>query len=454
MQRLTLVLAAAVALMFGQASHAFAADAKAAVPPPISKDQITTGMKEAPAIVQAVGAPCTLTSAAYLGPAPQKDAQGKAYTSKVYEVACQEGLGYILMTKAPGEKPQVYDCVMTKTSSVKCNLPANANPDPGLQKTVTAAGLDCTVNNARYVGSMGAQGLNLYEVGCTRGVAYVIEAPAVGSSAKSVTMSCIQAEAAKMDCQFMPKEARISYIANLAVSAPNAKDCKVNQVRFVGATQGVDYYELGCDAGKPGLMIEIGAGDKLVKDLSCAQADGIAGGCQFPTVNTAETAENGTYTKLANAAGLPCTVDKYRFLAIDPTTKAEMVELSCSNRPAGAVAYFSPGAGVKTRIYDCLRASGRGITCKLSTLNQVYPGLTQALVSKGKTTCQVSNARVIGTAGDSEFVEAACSDGLPGWVVEYDANSPDVKSVIACGAAKGIGGGCTLPGNVLQAAKK
>ena len=454
MQRLTFVLAAAVALLFSQAPQALAgAPAAPAGPPPISKAQIDTGMKEAPPLVQQAGIPCTLATAAYLGAAQQKDAAGKAFQSKVYETACQEGMGYILMTRAAPEKPQAFDCVMAK-AQVKCTLPANANPEAALQKTLAPIGIECTINNARYFGTSAASGVNIYEIGCAQGVGYMLSTPAPGSSAKTSAMSCIKAETAKMDCQFTPAEARVAHVSQIAAAAPNAKDCQVSQARWVTGdpTKGSDYYELGCAGGKPGFMIEVSAADKLVRGLGCAQAQGIAGGCTFTDVNTAATAENATYTKLATAAGMPCTVTQYRALGVDPASKAEVVEIACSNRPASAIAYFPVDAGGKAKFYDCVRATTRGLSCKLSTLDKAYPGLTQALVSKGKTTCTVSGARAIGTAETSEFIETACSDGLPGWVIEFDANSDAVKNTIACTAAKQIGGGCTLPTNVASAA--
>jgi len=56
----------------------------------------------------------------------------------------------------------------------------------------------------------------------------------------------------------------------------------------------------------------------------------------------------------------------------------------------------------------------------------------------------------VGTTGDGRgFNEVACSDGLPGFMIEYGPR-PEVKpkTTIACGSAGGIAGGCRLPGNI------
>jgi hypothetical protein len=312
MQRFAIMVAAAAALIFAQAPQALAGAAAAAAPkppPPITKQQTDQGMKEAPPLAQAAGAPCTIQTAAFLGTATQAGADGKPVQLKIYELACSEGLGYVIMAK-PNEKPQAYDCVAIKGSgSMTCNLPANANPAAGLQKFVTAAGATCTINNARYLGSSPASGINRYEIGCSEGTGYVLDTPLSGSSAKPAVMSCLKAESGQMDCQYTPKAQRVSHIATVAAAAPNAKDCTAAQARWVTSDtgKGTDYYEIGCEGGKPGYMVEIStAGEKFVRALGCAQATGIAGGCNFTDVNTAATSENGTYTTVATAADGKC----------------------------------------------------------------------------------------------------------------------------------------------------
>jgi hypothetical protein len=107
-------------------------------------------------------------------------------------------------------------------------------------------------------------------------------------------------------------------------------------------------------------------------------------------------------------------------------------------------------AGVKPQILDCVRSQLSGYRCSYSKQELAYPKLTSSLKSLGKSTCTVSNVNMIGRADTSEFLEVACSDGLPGWVIEYTAGVEAPKSVLSCTQAKGIGGGCKLPGNTLK----
>ena len=75
--------------------------------------------------------------------------------------------------------------------------------------------------------------------------------------------------------------------------------------------------------------------------------------------------------------------------------------------------------------------------------------LTAELRALGKMECTVSNSRVVGVTTDKHgYIEVACSDGLPGYMIEYAMDPMKATSTITCFEAKGIAGGCTLPGNV------
>jgi len=83
----------------------------------------------------------------------------------------------------------------------------------------------------------------------------------------------------------------------------------------------------------------------------------------------------------------------------------------------------------------------------LTDSSSLYPKYTQALASKGKKSCNVSSAHWLGaTAAGDNFIEAGCSDGLPGWVISMSPSGA-VKDLLTCGQAKSAGVACTLPGN-------
>ena len=78
--------------------------------------------------------------------------------------------------------------------------------------------------------------------------------------------------------------------------------------------------------------------------------------------------------------------------------------------------------------------------------------LETQLQAKGKPSCQVSGARPFGrTTSGEDLVEVACSDGGPGWVLQYPAtggSNPNTLLNCAQAAQMGGGGGCQLPTNM------
>jgi hypothetical protein len=127
-----------------------------------------------------------------------------------------------------------------------------------------------------------------------------------------------------------------------------------------------------------------------------------------------------------------------------------VVELQCSNRPDGGIGIF-PARGTP-RVLDCVRSLTEGYKCSFSPESAAYPRLYAQLQAKGKPSCQVSGARPFGrtTAGE-DLVEVACSDGGPGWVLQYPTTGGSTPSTLLnCAQAAQMGGGkgCQLPTNM------
>jgi len=177
--------------------------------------------------------------------------------------------------------------------------------------------------------------------------------------------------------------------------------------------------------------------------INCANA---GEACKLTDATKAQSAETGTYTRLAKASGFPCDVSEYRYIGVD-SAKNEVVELKCSNRADGGFGFF-PSDNSPGKVIDCVQIEAIQQSCKLTDPAAVFAKYTDALASKGRTTCKVSSARGMGkTASGDTFVETGCSDGLPGWVVSLTP-AGQVNELLTCGQAKSAGVTCTLPGNV------
>jgi hypothetical protein len=430
------IAATLAALTFAAPMAAFAADK----PTPYTKEQLAQGKKEAPAVLAASGATCTLTNAAFVGQGTAKDENKKDVKQTVYEVSCQEGLGYGLVAPA-GQTPKAFDCVaLIGNPSLVCKLPENAEPKKGLQPLVNASGAQCTLSDARYLGSK-PTGEAYYEIGCGAEPGFLLET-AKGQTPKIIGCDLVSgAMACKFTTQAMLDAANNAKAG--ALLAKSGQTCQMTASRAFGQLQNGDFaYEVACQGDK-GFVLEANTKGDYVKTINCANA---GGACKLTDATKAETAETGTYTKLAKASGFQCDVAKYRFIGTDKSD-SEVVELQCANRPDGVIAMFPADNKPTAKFMDCVQAGAIQQSCKLTDAAALYPKYTQTLAAKGKKTCTVSNARGLAmTADGATYVETACSDGLPGWVIAINANG-STGELLSCGQAKGAGLACTLPGN-------
>ncbi len=410
----------------------------------IEKAQHDQGIKEVPAVVAAAGVPCTFTDGYFGGAGDSKDADGKAIKVKIYEAACKEGLGYMIVVPAAGPAKH-YDCVsLIDAPGLKCRLPANLDAKVQLAPIIAKTGRTCTLANARGLGATAA-GEAFYEVACQGAVGFVLKTTANGPEA----IDCARTVGTNLECKFTSKDqlAAQQKATLQALMARSSKPCEITGSRTLGAdATGNTYYEVAC--GASGYVLEADKTGAFMRTIDCANAGTFAGGCKLTDAVAAESQEAGTYTKLATTAGFNCQVSKYRFIGT-VNKNDELVELACSNRADGAFAIFPDAKNTPATFYDCVRAGAVGQECKLSSPAVVYDKYTAALAAKGKNTCKVSNATWIGqsNATNTDFVEAACADGLPGWVLEM-TKAGQAKTILSCGEAKASGIVCKLPGNV------
>lgn len=450
MRFLAVGLAAAIAIAGLSPATAFAAKKEPAAAGPDAKSK-AKGMAEAPALIQQTGNACTVSDATYVGASKAKDEKGKEVTTNVYEVACSGALGYLVLAKE-GSTPDAYNCLKMATNAAKtggklvCSLPENADFNKPMQDYATKSGATCTVNKARWIGTVSESKVDQYEVGCAEGGAYIVVVPGPGSTKTLVSESCLIASRVGIACEYQPKEAIVAQIKAMAAPA-NKTSCEVNDATYVGEspTNKHVFYEIGCVDGKSGYVLETEATGKYVNAIPCAAATSFAGGCKLTTVSaTGDTSDSATYAKLAKGIGYDCAVTSYRSFGVDSGTGREVVELVCSNNPAGAIVYLPTGAaGQKGEWVNCARAEGRNFKCGLNKMEGTYSLLTTELKSDGKD-CPVNGARGMGSTAEGEdFVEVTCATG-GGLVVKFAPGSDKVSEVLACVQAKGIGGGCKL----------
>ena len=445
--------AAAVATaLCGQ--QGLAADA----PPPKMDAKIhDQSMKDAPALVQQSGVDCTMSDAYLLG-ANDVKVGGKTVKTSFYEVACGSALGHIIKN-VPGAPPEaIADCLALRNGAEKaiaaggkagatCSmLPGNADPKQGLAPYLAKANAPCpAITNAVWNGSSPTDKINVYEVACSDGVGYSLEVPMSGSTKPLLAIDCSKG----VDCTLTSKEQIAARIIKLSAGAATLSKkplCEPAQARWVGAsaTSGSDFYEIGCKTGTDGYMFELAKTGAFKAVIPCAQATRLGNGCSFTNVASGQTAELGTYQKLAQQIKDPCTVTKYQSYGAEDGGQREVVELACSDAPTGGYAVVPTGAGQSGEYFNCVRAEGRGYSCHLTPKEATYSKIAGEIAARGKTTCTVNGGRAIGKDDKgNDYIEVSCS-GAPGLVLTYSKLPEEtLTSALPCAQAP-IANACKL----------
>ncbi len=448
MKRFAIGLTAALAVAVLIPAAVISAPKEEKGKPAIDAKAREAGMKEAPAVIQASGAGCTVSDARFIG-------EDKKAGAKYYEVACSEGEGFAVIAKKD-VAPQVYSCLESsqpgpdgKVGGLACILPGNANPGAGLAAYVKKGGANCDIENTRAIGS-GAKN-SYFEVACKGGAGYIIQTVAPLNINGEVTVnSCLlYEEGGNVSCKLTNRQTQLAVVDTLTPAAAAAgTKCDIKDKRYVLSTKSDNYFEVSCQDGKGYMYQQTAATGAFARAIPCAQAGFVGGGCTMTDAVAAQTEQAGFYSKLSAKAGFPCDVEKYGMLpSNDP--KKEIVELKCKGSDVGAIAVFTATGGT---VYDCVTAELNGFRCSFTKKDTQYARLTKDLVGFNKASCTVSDARIIGATDTEGFVEVACSDGLPGWVLGYPTNvaKPAAKEFLSCVQAKGIGGGCKLPTNKVK----
>jgi hypothetical protein len=219
--------------------------------------------------------PCSLTDARNAG-----GGHGPTGPVTVYEVACSEGLGYIIFAPdRAGPTSQAQNCVISaepvngKPSFWTCRLPGNANPSAGLTSIVARSGHTCDVEKAHYLGS--TRDKDIYEVLCKSGSDDVLEVAKSGRDA--MLAPCIAfGRSSQIKCILSTPEESAAVLQRLVKSSGHA--CSLIGERYLGsAASRSDFYEVACNEGY-GYMIELDHAGKVTL-TDCKWASNIGSGC-------------------------------------------------------------------------------------------------------------------------------------------------------------------------------
>ncbi|MGV8929721.1 MAG: hypothetical protein ACOH1E_08205 [Brevundimonas sp.] len=238
----------------------------------------------AQAVAVAAGISCQVTEATN----PGVDADDQ----KIYEAACSEGPGYILLAATP---PQTFNCLELAGTAVttrrrdpaadvgqQCVMPVNQNGLAVIGGWARAAGVACTIDEAVAIGKSNAGNL-VYEIGCAGADGYWLEQVDTGWQIKD----CLQMASSGGECFFTTaQEQADGFEPKLADT--DAAACDVAQVALMGSNANGRFYEAKCVADGEGYIVRLDTEGVTQQVYPCATAQHIGGGCKLTPAPTEE----------------------------------------------------------------------------------------------------------------------------------------------------------------------
>ena len=418
--------------------------AMSAPKPTFTEAQRKQGMTEAPPLVQGAGLPCAVSDARFIGKSPE-DKKAGTPAQTYYEVACAPGQVGFLVVATPGKPTASYTCVEANTPSAPgkpaaapCLLPGNDKPEVAIAQALTKANVPCTPTGIRGIGQSKE---NTYmEIACEGPVGYLLIGSAPFDTTKKIeAQNCLNFDDRNDNntCRLSDKAARLAIVDRL--NSDSKTGCAIKDRKFAAAlADGSNYYEVACQDGK-GYFYKTTAARAFVDATECGKAQALFGGCTLTDARQAINEQAGLYTSLAKKAGSACEVSTYA--PFPANGRDDVIEMTCKDGSRNVGIFKADGKG---EVIDCGKAEVVGYRCGATRGPTYYNGLTADLVKFDRKECKVSNSRLLGKTDKGTFyIEVACSDGLPGYVIEYKPDPVTPLAAVACRLA----GGCQLPGN-------
>ncbi|HZF14940.1 MAG TPA: hypothetical protein VE046_03260 [Steroidobacteraceae bacterium] len=239
-------------------------------------------------LLKAMQLPCEVVDAEPVGRGKTK-INGKVSDVRIYEVACGNGLGYIVVSQGDAE-PYAISCFSAdatyaletaagRKSDMFCQLPANKDVKVMAASVMSAAGTKCAVQRLQWFGRSAQSHTEYSEVVCDGGGGYLLRTAQAGSDQPPTVMSCQDAAQNGIKCRLTDAGPVVKPVTldtlKEALAAGGVK-CSATQTRLVGQESKRKRYvvEFQCPEYPKGLVAFIPTGDNTNKleTLSCADA--------------------------------------------------------------------------------------------------------------------------------------------------------------------------------------
>lgn len=298
-----------------------------------------------------------------------RDARGIGHTDDgketVFEVACQDGSGYILHTSFPlsASKPaHVENCLAVSLANLgqacTLSLADAAAVSASFIALVAQSGTNCQVKDRRFVGMAQEDNSFVYEAACQDGKGYLIFQSDKGGLVKTTNCATVTT------CTFSdPREAEIEK-AQLYSKRAQTSGFACDVLKFVRyqANSPGEVIELQCSNREDGAIAIFPASETdPARMYDCAHAELVGFRCQY---TRAEAAYPNLTNDLHNLGKGGCVVSNSR---IAGKTREDLgyIEVACADGKRGfMVGYVLPAMTPKEAI-PCELAKYLGGGCTL-----------------------------------------------------------------------------------------
>ena len=235
--------------------------------------------EESAKLANAIELKCEITDAEPVGRG-KTEVDGKSAALRIYEIACSNGLGYMVVSRGD-DAPYAISCFAADTthaaklaqgpkSDMYCQLPATKDVKAMAASLMSAAGTTCAVRNLKWFGRSTATQTEYSEVVCDDGKGYLLRTAQAGSSEQTSVMSCQDAAKKGLKCHLTdagPVAEPVTLETFKDALAKNGVKCSVAQIRLVGQESTRQRYvvEVQCPEHPDGLVAFIPLGDNTNK---------------------------------------------------------------------------------------------------------------------------------------------------------------------------------------------
>jgi hypothetical protein len=288
-----------------------------------------------------------------------------------------------------------------------------------------AAGISCTVTDARLIGNDKKTATDYYEVACQQGLGFALLAK---KDAAPQTYSCLETAQAAADgkpsalaCVLPgnadPKAGLAPYLAKAQTK------CDIENARAIGAGAKNAYFEVACKGGA-GYIVQTSAPINVDQEVTVNSCLLYEEGGNVSCKLTDKATQLAVVDTLNAASGKNCAVKDKRYVLSTKTDN--YFEVSCQDGK-GYMLQQAAAGGAFVKAIDCAQAGFVGGGCTLSdavAAQTEQAGLYSKLATKAGFDCKVEKYGMLPSNDPrKEIVELKCSNRPDGGIGIFTGTS-------------------------------